>query len=350
MKMNHTKTTPLDPSQSMPLLKLSISTRFLLHPDFAASPHEYARNCGVELANPIIPETDFRRDAETLEKTAYDKFNIHLVRYQAIRLRVECEGDRLWVSSIKLNPSLLLYDDEIHPLVKSDLARSFDRLRETVLPLLADPLDSRHIVPGSDDSGEPIAYFSKIESDARLRGLDLLCLHNLCHPEAGMADGTTEKRLQLGADKDDIVIRFEACEPTAPGAAETNLSLCLRRAALEVGFRGIGSIAKVGNTDRLVDFHASDIVRVLNRETSRIRGTYLPIPPEWTGMGKPLTHAKAIARLAQKTGIPVDELRAMDEVIRKPDRKTRRLLNHDVPAAAVCLKPFPVTSLFTLPV
>jgi hypothetical protein len=298
----------------------------------------------------MIPETDFRKEAEALEKTAYDKFNIHLVRYQAIRLRVQCEGDRLWVSSIKLNPSLLLYDDEIHPLVKSDLARSLDRLRETVLPLLADPLDSRHIVPGSDGRGEPIAYFSKIESDVRLRGLDLHCVHNLCHPEAGMAHGTTEKRLQLGADKDDIVIRFEACEPTAPGVPETNLRLCLRRAALEASFRGIGRIAKVGNTDRLVDFHASDIVRVLNRETLRISGTCLPIPPEWTEMGKPLTHAKTIALLAQLAGIPVGEIRAMDESIRKPDRKTRRLLNHDVPAAAACLKPVPVASLFTLPV
>jgi hypothetical protein len=70
----------------------------------------------------------------------------------------------------------------------------------------------------------------------------------------------------------------------------------------------------------------------------------------WAGMGKPLTHAKAIALLAQHTDIPVDELLTMHEAIRKFDRKTRQRLDHDVDAAVTCLKPVPVTSLFTLPV
>jgi hypothetical protein len=334
----------------MPLLKLSISTSLLLHPDFAASPDQYALSHGVELVNPLIPETDFKKDSETKEKAAYDKFNIHLVHYKAIRLRVECKGDQLWVCSIKLNPSLLLYDDKHHPLVEGDLARSLDRLRKTVLPILADSLDSRHIVPGYCGSDEPIASWSKLESKMTLRGIDIHCLHDLHHPEAGLAHGTTKERLQLGPDEDDIIIRFEERIPTAPGAPEATLNLCLRRGALEAGFRGIGRIAKVKGIDRLVEFNATDIVRVLNRETSRISGTCLPIPPEWEGMGKPLTHAKAIALLAQHTDIPVDELLTMHEAIRKFDRKTRQRLDHDVDAAVACLKPVPVTSLFTLPV
>ena len=113
------KRLPTDPLQPMPLIRLRISTNIRLHPGFSEAPFSFARLRGVDLADDVLPETSYRNDPDTQEKTAKAKANIHLVRHGAIRLFTE--GDRdddVRVRGIDLNPSMLLYETKNNPLAE----------------------------------------------------------------------------------------------------------------------------------------------------------------------------------------------------------------------------------------
>jgi hypothetical protein len=81
---------------------------------------------------------------------------------------------------------------------------------------------------------------------------------------------------------------------------------------------------------------------------ARMKGTYLPVPPEWRdrGKGKSVTVAKAIALGAQLTSIPLEELLAMDEALRHPSGSTRKRLKKDLPVECGRLIPCAVSTLF----
>lgn len=345
--------------QPVPLHTLTISTALRLNPEFTKAPYPFARRHGVNLADDVFPETSFKKnpDPESEEKRAKVKANIHLVRHGALRLFVERDGDGdgHWVKSIELNPSLLLYGAERHLLLDHDFLLSLSRLRRQVAPLLADPLDARHIVPGLADKGDPIAYWSAVGSQVVLPGILLPCFHGLTHPLTGAAQGSTRKRRQLGKDNDDCVIRFtevkagRAGTGGSQGTAGVRVELILTGLALSARFAQLGATALVRDYKRLISFPASSVALVLQTVMSLLEGTYLPVPPEWSdkALGKPITHAKTIALLSQLTSIPLDELRKIDEELRHPSVDTRERLDEAVPEAARWLTPVPVSTLFT---
>ena len=354
--MTHTSTTPL--LQLVSLRSLRISTNLRLHPEFLLAPRPFARRRGVELADDVHPETDIRKDPDdpdSDERVEKLRSNIHLVRHGAIRLFTEREEDDDWVKSIDLNPAMLLYEKERHLLSKGDLTLSLDILRAKVSPLLAEPLDARLVVPVLLQDEEPVSYWSMVDSELYIPGIDIRCLHGLSHPSTGPAEGATEKRIQLGDKKDDCVIRFKKAkwEIIGPKGAETVLGvrvrLILKGRDLTEEFMSFGTTATVGNTPRLVAFPESSVAGVHQAMMARLDGTYLPVPLEWRIRPegeKALTHAKAMALVACLTSIPLDELRGMDEEVRHPSDSTRKRLNKDLPVEANRLKPVAVSTLF----
>jgi hypothetical protein len=337
---------------------LSISTKVRLHPEFVAAPRAFSRRHKVDLADEIFPQTDFRKDPnnprsdERIEKI---KANVHLVRHGAIRLFTKHDGQDTWVYSINLNPSMLRYEAERHVLAAGDLPMSLSILRKQVAPLLADPLDAQHIVPGLVQNGEePVASWSEVDSEFQFSGIDIRCLHGLSHPGTGPADGATEKRIQFGDKKDDFVIRIKKAkwdidEPDGIGDAEgIRVRLILKDQELTSEFMPFGTTAKVNDTVRLVAFSESSIALVHQAVMARMTGTCLPVPAEWRNEkdGKRVTTAKTMALVSQLTSIPFEELRAMDEEIRHPSESTSKRLRTGAAAAAACLKPVPVSSLF----
>jgi hypothetical protein len=328
-----------------------------LHPDFCLEHRAFARQHGVDLADDVFPETDFREDPDNPdsdERLEKNQSNIHLVRHRAIRLlavRDDC-GD--WVRSIDLNPSLLLYEAKRHLLSEGDLLLSLDILRSQVAPLLADPLDARHIVPGLFPDDEPVAYWSLVDSEFLLPGIQIPCLHRLSHPSTGPAEGAKNDRIQLGDKQDHFLIRFKKARWDYADLAGTQnvegvrVRLILKGPEVAARFKQFGTTALIGDEKELVAFSERSVASVHQAMMSQLEGTYLPVPPEWkvSDQGKPVTHAKAIALLAKLTPIPLEELRAMDEEIRHPSKSTRKRLNKDVPEEVSRLMPVPVSTLF----
>jgi hypothetical protein len=340
--------------QPMPLRSLRISTCLMVHPDFIKAPTVFARRHGVDLADDIFPETSFKKDPETYKKTSTVRANIHLVRHGAIRVFTErdAEGDS-YVRGVELSPSLLLYrNGDIH-LCEADLAVSLSMLSAKVTPLLANPRDVCHIVPGLAGGGH-VAYWSYIESEILLPGIDIPCLHGLSHQDTGPAQGSTRTRIQLGDKWDDHLIRFtaaswETSDPTGVRSVKgVRVKLCLRGQAVVASFGRLETTGLLNDTNRLISFRAPDVARVHQVMMSQLDGTYLRVPPEWTarGDGKPITHAKTIALMSLLTSIPLEDLRAMDEEIRHPSLSTRERLDLDVQMEAARLKPVPVSTLF----
>jgi hypothetical protein len=351
--MKHMPTNPH--LQPIPLHSLKISTTLRLHSEFSKAPVVFARRHRVDLADDVFPETSFKNDPKSQEKIAKGKANIHLVRHGAIRLFIDRDGDGDWVRSIELNPSLLLNQAEGHPLVHHNLLVALITLKHQVTPLLADPLDAKHIVPGLPGKGDSVAYLSKIVSEILLPGIQRPYLHGLSHLETGPAQGATRTRVQLGKKGDNCVIRFteakgKRSEPRGtqhvPGA---RVMLILKGDALPKWFGRFGGTTSGKDIRRLVSFPASSVALVHQMMMSQLEGTYLARPPEWSdkSLGKPVTHAKTIALLSQLTPIPIEELRSIDEELRAPSKSTRERLDEDVPVAASWLTPIPASSLFT---
>jgi len=281
-------------SQALPLHSLSISTNIRLHPDFSKAPVVFAQQSGVVLADDVFHETSFMKDAESedpynQEKTAKVKTNIHLVQHGAIRLFAERDDEGDWVVSINLNPSLLLHEAKRHPLLDSDLSLSLGILRNMVTPLLADPLDARHIVPGLVSEKEAIAYWSLIESEILIPGIRLPCLHRLSHPMTGSAEGATKTCIQLGNNGGDSVIRFESSQsgwPLVRRGSQTvqgvRVTLTLKGRALTAEFGQFGTTTLVNNIERLTAFPASAVASVHQTMMSRLGGD-LPADPAGVG-------------------------------------------------------------------
>ncbi len=192
-----------------------------------------------------------------------------------------------------------------------------------------------------------------MESEVLLPGILLPSLHGVSHSETGAAEGTTEKRLQLGDRGDDCVIHFGKASWDAAGPCGmqcvqgVRVKLRLKGKALLARFGGSETTALVDDVIRLVTFRAPDVALVHQETASQLEGFYLPVPPEWVGMGKPMTAAKIIALLSRVTSIPLEELRAMHDEQSHPSDSTRKRLNKDVPEAAACLRLVPVSSLLS---
>ncbi len=339
----------------VPLHALKISTRLCLHSEFSKAPLVFARRHGVDLADDVFPDTSFKENPDTREKMAKVKANIHLVRHGAIRLFCERDVECDWVKSIELNPSLLLYGTERHPLFYQDLVLSLSRLKRRVIPLLADPLDAQHIVPGLAREDDPIAYWSAVESELLLPGILRPCLHGLSHPLTGPSQGETKTRVQLGDKGNDCVIRFTEAKGERSGLRGTRgdhgvrVLLLLKGYALPTWFGRFGGTTSGNDIKRLISFPSASVSLVHRTMMSQLEGSYLPRPPEWSdkSLGKPVTHAKAIALLSQLTSTPLEEIRSIYEELSSPSKSTRERLDEAVPIAASWLTPIPVASLFT---
>lgn len=333
---------------------LRISTDIAQNPEFVKSPDKFAFTHKVNLVDRFLPEISFKQDREADEMAESAKANLFLVHHKAIRLFVKNDGSGYRIRSIAVNPAELMRHSNQHLVPSYSLDAAFDLLKLNIEPLLAEPLDRRHIVPGhADDNGEHRASWSEVVLYAFIPGLEIACIHGLAHPLTGPAQGSSKPRIDLCNNDGSFVISFEQIrlkgkgKRTAPRVEGVSVTLTLGGMMLPDTFGSMGKTALIHKAKRLVSFPEMSMAEAFLDRMSQVSGTYLPIPPEWAGMGKPITYAKTIALLAQLTGKSVDELRAVDDEIRSPSKSTRQRLNHEVDAAVDCLKPVPVTSLFT---
>jgi hypothetical protein len=360
---------------------MSITTRLRLHPEFLKAPRPFARHNGVDLVSDVFLQTDFRQnpsgpdddeqhvdDPDDIEQNPDDpggdkrieksKSNIHLVRHGAIRLFAKPDGDGWLVHSIDLNPSILIHRKERARLRAGDMPLSLNMLKGAITPLLAEPLDALHIVPGLVATGQPVAFWSLVDGEFYIPQVDIRCLHGLSHPDTGPAEGAKQNRIQLGDEEDDCLIRFKKAKWNIDGpdgerqVEGIRVRLVLKGRKLNNAFMKFGTISKVDrNTRYLVAFTESGIHQMAHEVMARLEGTCLPVPAAWLEnkikkRKDRVTHAKAITLVSQLTSIPLEELRVMDEELRHPSDSTRKRLNKDVPVEADRLTPVPVASLF----
>jgi hypothetical protein len=347
---NHSHDVP------MPLGAVTIATDIPLHADFINHPRQFAESREVRLANEFRPGTIFRRkrkgDADATDsdgKEEHDRDQIHLLEFNAIRFKVEGNGASFRISSIRVDPSLLLYGVECHPLVASDLARSLTVLQSTVRPLLASPEDVCLIVPGLVP-GRPGTRWRSIQCRTLLPGIDIRTLHRLDHPMTGPPQGADDSQIRLKGRSKPIEILFEKAKwqvddgDALHSVEGTRVTVTIRSHLLQ-WFRNF--LSNVWSEDfAFHGFHPSAVSMVLNHVVAELQGIHLPVPEGWAGMGDPVTVAKTIALMSVITPIPIEELQAWDKEIRKPSASTLKRLKKEVPAARKYLCPMPISSLF----
>lgn len=331
---------------------LRISTSIRLHPDFVEDAARFARRLGVRLLAMPEPEASYKNNPQSREKDATLKANIHLVRFGAIRLFTKQEAGELWIQSIDLNPSLLLPDSEGRPLTPAGLQQALSTALREVAPLLANPRDALHVIPGLATGTDRCAHWSRIESEVFLRDILLRHFHDLSHPETGAAQGTSETRIRLQSQNEEYTItleqRKERSEKSRNRQREPNplrVRLSIDGSAVPGAYMK-GKTCLIDGSLRLVGFDVSQLGRVHQEAMSRLVGIYVPAPAEWRDEGKPVTHARVLALLSVFTPFSMEELREMDEECRQPSQSTRTRLNTDIRAEARRLKPVPVASLF----
>ena len=332
--------------------EIRISTDLALHPEFTRNPEKFAFSNNVDLMNCVLPETSFKTDRENDEKLATQEANITIGSHDAIRLFIKNVGDGYRIRSIAVKP-LELY--HTHPKKSSwpmiYLKEWLSLLLSQVAPLLANPLDAHHVVPGNA-KGKPASYFSMVQMGALVNDIEIPCIHNLSHPLTGPAHGSTKKRIELRSEDGGCSILLEKeswDEPVGDRVCYTEgiaVMLTLTGKTLTDQFSMFGATKRIGGVKRLVNLCVLDAIWIFDMLMAQLSGIYLPVPPEWAGMGKAVTPAKTIALLSELTGIPVGEIRDMDTAIRKPSKSTHERMDKDVSAAAACLKPIPVAKLF----
>jgi hypothetical protein len=299
------------------------------------------------------PDTTLSKDPESECRIARSKSNIHLVCYGAIRLfeSIDDETKGKTIKTIEVNPSLLLYGDPDHSLTNRDLLFALGKVQKEIAPLLADSRDVRHIIPGLAGRKASRAHWRNIESDVTLPGVRIEELHNLSHPYTGPAAGTSRERIQLGFQRDDLIITFEALKPTQDGVTGefiqgVRAKVSLKGRGMVARYRRPDTTALVEDQRRLIRIEPTSFAQIHQEVMSLLEGTYLPILAERPG-GHPVTFARIIALASCITPISISELRAMDATIRQPSKDTRKNLNREVRNELARLTPFPVTSLFS---
>lgn len=346
-------TTLISTQPALIIRKLRITTRIQLQ--FVADPRSFARRHKVDLASDIFPVTDIRRDPNAdywLGRIKNIKANIPLARRSISLFTIrDCEGD--WIQSIDLYPSQLLYDVKRHPHAYGDLQLSLSILMKQVAPLLVDPLDARHIVPGLVQGKDHIASWSEVDSELLMPAIYVQCFHNLKHQLTGPAQGTKPKRIQLGNKNDDCVIRIKEEKRKIKGVKGglvegCRVRLILQKPTLTYQFAPFGTTATMDKDINLVSFTELSIAQVHQSVMARMEGTYLPVPEEWRNRdeGKRMTSAKFIALISQLTSIPLDELLAINREINRPAISTIQRLKKDLLIESSRLNSVPVSSLF----
>jgi hypothetical protein len=352
--MKNKKHTKHAPHQSDIVVTMKGSTHVLLDPGFADNPHSFAIRNGVRLEGELIPATLFKKDRATGDKHLKEKANAHLVKHDAIRLFIQRDESGLWLKGIDINPGILLSDDMRRPLDEEALEKALNILKKEITPLLADPLDARHLIPGlvSDESAR--AYWSRVTCQLLVPGPQLKFIHGLDHPLTDPEQGREEKRVSLGARGAPSTIIFEDASWTEVSPEEAyqvqgiRVTLSLSKSALPDLLGTGGKTKEINRVVRLVGFSARNIDRAFYTTMSQMEGFYLQPPSEWDNTTNTVTHSKMIATLSVVTGVPADEIIEMYAKESQCCEDTGDEVRKGVDEAIACLTPMPVSMLFEL--
>lgn len=324
--------------------EIRFATDLSLHPDFSRNPEKFALAKNLYLGGNVLPDTSFSKDHQNDEKFVKKKANISIGTRQAVSIFINKNSrsnDDYRLCSISVDP-LALSDDCPFQALKNPtyLNDALSRMRCQVSPLLADPQQALQIGAQSSDK-KSTCYISMVQMSARIKCIETSCLHDLWHPLTGSAQGTTDKRIELvSSDGCSILIENDTWyEQTSDRVKGVVLSLKLTKSCLVNQFAQRNCTTLVEGRPRLLDLTLEDTTQLYHQLISKLKGFYLPVPPEWPFMGKAVTSAKTIALLSQLTGIPAQEIHAMRDTICKPSRATLYLLEKDVSAAMACMKP-----------
>lgn len=330
---------------------MSLSTNVLLNPEFAKNPQSFAIRNGVRLKHAGPPETSFKNDSLTGGKNLKAKANVHLVDHHAIRLFYQQDKFGLWLKTIDINPGILLSDNVFRPLDEERLARALSITQKEITPLLVDPLDACHIIPGMADKESPLAYWTKLTYEMIVPDAQTKFMGKLSHPLTGPEQGRSMKQIRLGSRGAGCNIEMEDVQwaersHTAYGVRAI-LSIC--KSVLTDALGDLDSVANINETQRLVGLSNPKAKRAFYEVMSRLEGCYLLPPPQWLDESKgdnTVTHYKMIALLSKVIDFPTDEMIDMYVEASQCCLDTEDQIRDGVSKVIDYLNPTPVRILF----
>ena len=351
-KKTHTKNTTNHPKC---IVSMKLSTSGRLNPEFAENPHSFAFRNGVRLVGEVLPATSFKKDHSTGGKRLKVKANAHLVKHGAIRLFIQRDETGDCLTGIDLSPAVLLSDDMRLPLDEKALEKTLNILVKEITPLLADPLDARHLIPGMVHDESARAYWSRVTFELLVPGPQLQYIHRLAHPLTGAEQGREEKRVRLGARGAHCTITFEDVtwtEVDPHGAHKVHgvrVVLSVSKSALPEVLGAFGKTQEINGVERVVGFSARDVDSAFHCTMSQMEGFYVLPPSEWfetTDTTNTVTHSKMIAMLSVVTGVPAGEIIAMYAKESQCSADTLDEIRKGVDETIASFKLVPVAALF----
>ena len=330
---------------------IGISTKVLMSPGFTEDPEAYAGLLGISALD-VKKGTKRHRDEEQPYLT------IDLLGYGSIRIYAERCHDGYRIKTITLNPSSILYGYNGRPLSTLDLQTAFSVAIDAMAPLLADPDDIIHLIPGIAPKCRAVAYWNMLELPCNLsdpnRGL-LAVLKNCRHPGIKLKPMPVEgESYRLGKrscqlcikfyykdfEMRKLVDKFTAPEPQPVMRVEATL----KGAALAEQMGSEGNFAMINGTSRLVRFSAADTVRAHRAVVSQLKGCYQPVSVE-VDQGKDKV-GRFIARASSFTGTAVDDLIDLYVEECADGKNTKTRIRQAALARLAQLSPFSMEQLF----
>jgi hypothetical protein len=263
----------------LPLDKCGITTNVQINTDLITDTEATAERLGIRWYD--ISQGSAKRHGE--EKAGTRLIQLH--RYEAVRMFCTRTPDtsEWFIKSITLNPAKILYGHNGRCVGLGQFCQALTIARELIRPVLLNPADSIHIIPGVDPEG--LAYWNMLElrldlydfegrlwhamRNARCPGVNVAPVR---HGEESLKHGNKRCQLALSVyhkDKEmqDLCKKFDVT-PTP----------VLRVEVILKGDKLVEELGKPGNTavingrSRVVRFCGADLVRVHQKVVHALKG------------------------------------------------------------------------------
>ena len=253
----------------LPLDKCGITTRLQINPDFIHDTEATAARLGIRWYD---RGTSYEKQ---FAKTKSATTTIQLHRYEAVSLFcMKVPRSSAWfAASITLNPAKIIYGHNTRCVGLAQFCQALTIARELIRPVLFDPADSIHIIPGVHPDG--LAYWNSLEVRLDLYDLDGRLWHAMrnarCpgvnvppvrHGEESLKHGNKRCQVALSVyHKDKEKQELCAKYGVAPDPV-LRVEVILKGDKLVEKLSRPGNTAVINRRPRVVRFCGADLVRV----------------------------------------------------------------------------------------
>lgn len=263
-----------------PLDKFTITTCFPVQEMLVSDEESFRQQTGLEL-RVSSPKNNYT------DENKHQSRDLYIGTCGGLTAEINKPPHGRWTcNKIQVNPGKILYGHNGRPLNEDGVLVALSLARDLLLPLLANPADHLHLIPGLCPEGS--AFFSYVEIFINLHDPNGALQHafrNPKHPEIRKAAmhvegesvklGNGRSQLQIEFYRKDLELAQLIKKRKAPDPARVlRIEVRLKGEKLVESFTGNGSIREIGGKNQLVGFTGSGLVAVHLAKMLKLTGCF----------------------------------------------------------------------------